>query len=60
MVFEKTNDNILVKTVIGRQKFGNILIESTDEKITSVGEIDSDITTIHVRYTVTRNGKRDV
>lgn len=56
--FVRQGDSILVRTVKGKQYFGPVLVERTEEEVAEKGGIDSFRVT--VRYRVERIGERDL
>lgn len=58
--FKKAGGRLWAVCVYGWQHFGRILCESTEERITDIVELPSDIKTMYVKYVVERTGSRDL
>lgn len=61
LVFERVRDGIRVCFVEGKQHFGKILVETTEETRSDIAHIDVDTAgEIYVRYTVRQTGTQDL
>ena len=52
VIFRCEKKRFLVRTVYGKQHFGPILVESTNERTEEIGMLSADTQTIWIRYTV--------
>lgn len=56
--FAKRKDRIEVKSILGHQNFGSILVEKTDEKERKVTDLSADLKTVYAKYEVEITGRR--
>ena len=60
IAFERLDDSIRVKRVLGKQKFGKIFVEQTEEESLVIAQVPAEMDTVYVKYRVKRNGTRDL